>query len=57
MGAPRAFIYKVILGQAVISGTLGHLPGIAVSLLVARASEAGAAVILVPPNWPSGSTA
>ncbi|HYN77348.1 MAG TPA: ABC transporter permease [Lamprocystis sp. (in: g-proteobacteria)] len=48
MGAPRAFIYKVILGQAVISGTLGHIPGIAVSMLIARASEAGAAVILVP---------
>ena len=48
MGAPRAFIYKVILGQAVISGTLGHIPGIAVSMLVARASETGAAVILVP---------
>jgi len=48
MGAPRAFIYKVILGQAVISATLGYIPGLTVSLLVARASEAGAAVILVP---------
>ncbi len=48
MGAPRTFIYKVILGQAVISATLGHLPGIVVSLLVAKGSEAGAAVILVP---------
>lgn len=48
MGAPSAFIYKVILGQAVISAVLGHALGIAVSLLVAKGSEAGAAVILVP---------
>ena len=50
MGAPRAFIYKVILGQAVISATLGGLPGIAVSLLIAKGSEASAAAILVPPH-------
>ncbi len=29
MGAPRAFIYKVIMGQAVISATFDGLPGIA----------------------------
>jgi len=50
MGAPRAFIYKVILGQAVISATLGGLPGIALSLLLAKGSASGAAVILVPPQ-------
>lgn len=48
MGAPRAFIYKVIMGQAVISATLGHIPGIVISLLVAKGSESSAAVILVP---------
>lgn len=48
MGAPRAFIYKVILGQAAISATLGHLPGIALALLLAEASELAAAVVLVP---------
>nr|WP_093189155.1 ABC transporter permease [Thiocapsa sp. KS1] len=48
MGAPRAFVYKVILGQAVLSATLGHLPGILLALAVAKASEAGAAVILIP---------
>ena len=48
MGAPRTFIYKVILGQAAISATLGHLPGIAVAMLLAKASELAAAVILVP---------
>ncbi|WP_295457407.1 ABC transporter permease [uncultured Thiodictyon sp.] len=51
MGAPRAFIYKVILSQAVISATLGGLPGIAVSLMIAKGSEFSAAAILVPPRW------
>ncbi len=54
MGAPRAFIYKVILSQAVISATLGHLPGITVSLLLAKASESGAALVLVPPSLAIG---
>ena len=48
MGAPSSFIYKVILGQAAISATLGHLPGIAIALLLAKASELAAAVILIP---------
>ncbi len=48
MGAPRAFIYQVILGQATISATLGHLPGIALALLLAKASELAPAVVLVP---------
>lgn len=48
MGAPRDFIYKVILGQAAISATLGHVPGIALALLLAKASELSAAVVLVP---------
>ncbi len=58
MGAPRTFIYKVILGQAAISATLGYLPGIAVSLLLAKASEAAAAVGASPAGtrW-SDSTA
>jgi putative ABC transport system permease protein len=48
MGAPRGFIYQVILGQAAISASLGHAPGIMLAMLLARGSEAGAAVILVP---------
>lgn len=50
MGAPRAFVYKVILSQAVISATLGGLPGLAVSLLIAKGSALSAAAILVPPQ-------
>ncbi len=48
MGAPRDFIYKVILGQAAISATLGHVPGIILALLLAEASALSAAVVLVP---------
>jgi putative ABC transport system permease protein len=48
MGAPRDFIYKVILGQAAISATLGHVPGIILALLLAEASSLSAAVVLVP---------
>jgi len=48
MGAPRDFIYKVILGQAAISATLGHLPGILAALLLAKASELSPASVLVP---------
>lgn len=48
MGAPSGFIYKVILGQAAISATLGHLPGIGIAMLLGKASERAAAVILVP---------
>jgi len=48
MGAPRDFIYKVILGQAAISATLGHLPGILAALMLAKASELSAATVLVP---------
>ncbi|MGB8144692.1 MAG: ABC transporter permease [Chromatiaceae bacterium] len=48
MGAPRDFIYKIIFGQAAISATLGHVPGIALALLLAEASALSAAVVLVP---------
>lgn len=54
MGAPRTFIYKIILGQAAISATLGHLPGIAVALSIARISEGSPALILVPPSLAVG---
>lgn len=54
MGAPSVFIYRVIMGQAFISATLGYLPGIALSLLIARASESTPAAILVPPELAAG---
>lgn len=48
MGAPRHFIYRVILGQAAISATLGHLPGIGISLLLAHLSQYSAAMVIIP---------
>lgn len=49
MGAPQSFVYKVILGQAVISALLGYLPGLGLALLAARGAASGAASILIPP--------
>lgn len=48
MGAPRRFIHQVILSQAFISALVGHLAGSLVALLVAKASQSGMAVILIP---------
>lgn len=54
MGAPSAFIYKIILGQAVISAGLGYLPGIGLALLAARAAATGAASVMIPPVMVGG---
>jgi len=48
MGAPRNFIYHVILGQAIISATLGHTPGILTALILARLSAYSAALVIIP---------
>ncbi len=48
MGAPRSFIYRVIAGQALFAGLIGHAAGISVALVVAKLSENFAALILVP---------
>jgi putative ABC transport system permease protein len=50
MGAPRFFIYQVILLQAAISAVLGHLVGITVSIAISRASENGPVLISVTPG-------
>jgi putative ABC transport system permease protein len=54
MGAPRGFIYRVILSQAAISAAIGHLIGIAIALGMARASESGGLLIKVTPELASG---
>jgi putative ABC transport system permease protein len=54
MGAPPGFIYGVILSQAAISATLGHLIGIAIALGLSRASEAGSLLISVTPGLALG---
>jgi putative ABC transport system permease protein len=50
MGAPRGFIYRVILSQAAISATIGYGVGILVALGVARSSETGTVLILITPE-------
>lgn len=54
MGAPPGFIYRVILSQAAISATLGHLIGIGIALVIAWASEAGSLLISVTPGLALG---
>jgi putative ABC transport system permease protein len=54
MGAPRGFVYRVILSQAVISATIGHLVGISIAMAVSKASETGNVLILVSPGLAAG---
>jgi putative ABC transport system permease protein len=50
MGAPNGYIYRVILKQATISGCIGYVFGMAISLLAAAVSQQGTTAIIVP--WP-----
>jgi putative ABC transport system permease protein len=50
MGASNGYIYRVIIKQAAISGMIGYLLGMTLSLLVVRASQRSAVAIIVP--WP-----
>ena len=54
MGAPRGFVYRVILSQAAISATVGHLIGIAIAMALSKGSEAGSVLILVTPQLALG---
>ncbi len=54
MGAPSGFIYRVILGQALISAVIGHLVGIAIALGFAKASAAGTVLVEIPPGLAIG---
>lgn len=50
MGASNGYLYRVIIKQAAISGMIGYLLGMILSLLIVRASEQSAVAIIVP--WP-----
>lgn len=50
MGASNGYLYRVIIKQAAISGMIGYLLGMVLSLLIVRASEQSAVAIIVP--WP-----
>lgn len=52
IGAPNAFVYRVILKQALISACIGYVAGMIVSLFVVHGSQKGGASILLP--WPLG---
>lgn len=54
MGASNSYIYRVIIRQAAISGLIGYLIGMSVSLLVSRASLAGTTAIILP-HWLVGA--
>lgn len=48
MGASNLYIYKVIIQQAFISAVLGYSIAIVIAFFIARGSEAGDALILLP---------
>ncbi|WP_029897830.1 FtsX-like permease family protein [Desulfohalovibrio reitneri] len=50
VGAPNAYIYRILIAQAVISAVGGYLLGMAASLGVARLSQNAEALIRLP--WP-----
>jgi putative ABC transport system permease protein len=54
MGATNAYIYKVIIKQAAISGVIGYAVGMAVALVVAQISQQGTTAIIVPPPLVAG---
>jgi putative ABC transport system permease protein len=47
MGAKNAYLYKIILAQAVAAAVVGYAPGIAISHVLVRLAEAGGASILL----------
>ncbi len=50
MGASNGYIYRVIIKQAAMSGAIGYLIGMAVSLFVSQVSLKGTTAIILP--WP-----
>lgn len=54
LGSSSGYIYKVILAQAAISGGLGYLLGMAISMLVVYASQGTAIAIQMTPELALG---
>lgn len=50
MGARNRYIYRIIIEQAVISAVMGYTVAILIGWFVARGSEDGNALILLPPE-------
>ncbi|MFN8003058.1 MAG: ABC transporter permease [Acidobacteriota bacterium] len=49
MGASNSYLYRVIIKQAAISGLIGYVIGMSMSLFVSRASMQGTTAIILPP--------
>lgn len=49
MGASNGYLYRVIIKQAAISGLIGYVVGMSMSLFVSRASMQGTTAIILPP--------
>ncbi|MBL8172908.1 MAG: ABC transporter permease [Acidobacteria bacterium] len=49
MGASNGYLYRVIIKQAAISGLIGYVIGMSMSLFVSRASMQGTTAIILPP--------
>lgn len=54
MGATNTYIYKVIVKQAAISGLIGYVIGIAISLTAAAFSAAGTTAIIINSQMAAG---
>lgn len=50
MGAPNSYIYRIIVGQAMMSGIAGYLCGLGLSLVIIHFADKGGASIILP--WP-----
>jgi len=54
IGATNAYLYRVLMEQAVLSAVLGYMLAMVVAHFVVQASEKGGAVILMPPSMQVG---
>lgn len=54
MGATNLYIYKVIIQQAILSAVMGYSIAIVIAWFVAKGSESGDAVILLPWQMAAG---
>lgn len=50
MGAPNSYIYRIIIGQAIMSGVAGYGFGLGISLGIIHFADLGGASIILP--WP-----
>lgn len=54
MGATNAYLYRVIIQQALLSAVIGYAIAITIAHFIVEASRTGDAVILMPPEMAAG---